>query len=177
MAATPFDYEASLAACAKGDQASLQELYLHEAPHMLALCYKMLSQRADAEDVVRDALVLVWKNAANYDNAMGTARAWIYSIMRYRVLNRLRQSGRPAPAHAEWVDTLPDGSPGHSDAGPTPLTQCIAQLDDAERRPLLMAFYNGFTYEQIAARLNTPADQVKTRVRAGLRAIQEREHA
>lgn len=155
MAVSPFDYEARLAACVQGDQAAFHELYKHESPRMLALCTKMLSQRADAEEIVRDAFVLVWKNASNYDPNMGTARAWIYSIMRYRVLNRLRQSGRATPTDSEWVDTLPDALVSDSGAEPTGLTQCVAKLDDAQRRPILMAFYNGFTYDQIAARLKT----------------------
>ena len=175
MAVSPFDYEGSLAACARGDQAALQELYAQEAPHMLALCIKMLSQRDDAEEVVRDIFVLIWKNAANYDPEIGTARAWIYSIMRYRILNRLRQSGRPDPADAEWIDTLPDAIPVENGTEPSRTMQGLAQLDDRQRRPILMAFYNGFTYDQIATRLAMPAAEVKSQVRSGLRALEENE--
>jgi RNA polymerase sigma-70 factor (ECF subfamily) len=53
----------------------------------------------------------------------------------------------------------------------------VAKLDDAQRRPILMAFYNGFTYDQIAARLKTPAIEVKSHVRAGLDAIRELKQA
>jgi len=173
MAVPAFDYETSLIACAKGDQSAFQELYKQESSHMLALCAKMLSQRADAEDIVRDAFVLIWKNASNYDSKMGTARAWMYSIMRYRVLNRLRQSGRIMPVDSEWVDTLPDAIVSANTEQANGLTQCVAKLDDAQRRPILMAFYNGFTYDQIAARLKTPAAEVKADVRAGLNSIRE----
>jgi len=177
MVVSPFDYEGRLAACASGDQKALQELYDKEAPHMLALCIKMLSQRDDAEEVVRDIFVLVWKNAANYDPELGTARAWIYSIMRYRILNRLRQSGRPEPAEAEWIDTLPDGIPVRDDTESSRMMQRLAHLDDHQRRPILMAFYNGFTYDQIATRLAIPVAQVKTHVRSGLHVLLENEPA
>ncbi|MEO6959789.1 MAG: sigma-70 family RNA polymerase sigma factor [Burkholderiaceae bacterium] len=173
MAVPAFDYETRLIACAQSDQSAFQELYKHESSHMLALCTKMLSQRADAEEIVRDAFVLIWKNASNYDSKMGTARAWMYSIMRYRVLNRLRQSGRITPADSEWVDTLPDAVVSDNTDQTMGLTQCVAKLDDAQRRPILMAFYNGFTYDQIAARLKTPAAEVKADVRAGLNSIRE----
>src|SRR3546814_2338933 len=78
MAVPPFDYDAALLACAAGDQNAFQNLYRHEAPRMLALGLKMLSQRATAEDLVRDAFILIWKNASSYDPAMGDARAWMY---------------------------------------------------------------------------------------------------
>src|SRR5690554_888252 len=110
MAVSSFDFEANLAACAEGDHVALQELYKQESPHMLALCTRLLSQRSDAEEIVRDVFVLIWKNAANYDRDSGPARAWIYSILRYRALNRLRQTGRAMPADTDWVDTLPDAA-------------------------------------------------------------------
>jgi RNA polymerase sigma-70 factor (ECF subfamily) len=172
MSVPNFDYEAKLVACAQGDRKAFQELFRQESPRMLALAIKMLSQRADAEEVVRDSFVLIWKNAASYEASLGTARAWIYSIMRYRILNRLRQSGRHVPADAEWIDTLPD-NPAVEPEGANHLASDLAQLDDVQRRPILMAFYNGFTYEQIAARLAIPAIQIKTHVRAGLRTLQE----
>jgi RNA polymerase sigma-70 factor (ECF subfamily) len=174
MSDPSFDYEAALAACAQGDQAAFQELFRHESPRMLALAAKMLSQRTDAEELVRDSYVLIWKNAASYDPAMGPARAWIYSILRYRILQQLRRPGRPAGADDAWIDTLPDQpAAGASDAAPDEVAQRLAALDDAQRRPIMMAFYNGLTYEQIAARLAAPVAQVKTHVRAGLRALQE----
>lgn len=174
MSVPPFDYEARLAACAQGDQTAFQELFRQESPRMLALAVKMLSQRADAEELVRDSFVLIWKNAASYDPAMGPARAWIYSILRYRVLHRLRQSARALRPDSAWIDTLPDTLASTTAQGePDEMAQRLAQLDDEQRRPILMAFYNGLTYEQIAARLATPAAQIKAQVRAGLRALQE----
>lgn len=176
MAVPPFDYEAALMACAHGDQDAFQDLYLHESPRMLALCQKMLSQNSSAEELMRDTFVTIWKNAQSYDPSLGAARAWIYSIMRYRALNRLRQSGRLRPADAEWNDSLPNAGAEQtlSESG---LARAISSLDETQRRPILMAFYNGYTYEQIAARLKTPAAQIKTQVQAGLRQIREQQAA
>src|SRR5690606_17720288 len=147
MVVSSFDFEANLAACAEGDHVALQKLYKQESPHMLALFTKLLSQRSHAEEIVRDVVVLVWENAANYDRDSGPARAWIYSILRYRALNRLRQTGRGMPADTDWVDTLPDGAGVQPDADPSATARTLAGMDDARRRPILMAFYNGFTYE------------------------------
>lgn len=173
MSDPSFDYEAALAACAQGDQAAFQELFRHESPRMLALAAKMLSRRADAEELVRDSYVLIWKNAASYDPAMGPARAWIYSILRYRTLQQLRRPGRPSGTDDAWIDTLPDGPAAAPGAEPDEVTQRLAALDDAQRRPIMMAFYNGLTYEQIAARLAAPVAEIKAQIRTGLRALQE----
>jgi len=169
MAVPPFDYEATLHACAQGDQDLFQALYRQEAPRMLALCMKMLTQREAAEDAVRDTFVLIWKNAGNYDRATGTARAWVYSILRYRVLNQIRRTGRPTNA---VDDTL--AAQHHTD-GVSCLAvhvQNLAHLDDSQRLPLLMAFYCGQTLEQIAERLVMPVDEIRARLRTGLDAMQ-----
>src|SRR3546814_9466498 len=74
MVVPPFDYKAALQACAQGDQNALKSLYGQEAPRMLALSMQMLAQHDEAQDAVRDAFVLIWKNAENHDESKGTAR-------------------------------------------------------------------------------------------------------
>jgi RNA polymerase sigma-70 factor (ECF subfamily) len=171
MAVSSFDYDAALIASARGDQNAFQNLYQHEAPRMLALGMKMLSQRSEAEELVRDAFVLIWKNADSYDPLISTGRAWMYSILRYRALGRLRRGARASMAQQGVTDSLPESSlanfaPQHS------LVRAVATLDDTQRRPILMAFYNGYTYEQIAARMKLPAAHLKAQVQEGLRQIQ-----
>lgn len=131
---------------------------------MLALSTKMFGRREEAEDAVRDTFILLWKNAANYDESTGTARAWIYSILRYRVLSQLRQNSHNP---GEDASPQPDAS-GYLSAP----AQCLAQLDDAQRLPLLMAFYHGQTFDQMATRLMAPVDQIRAQLRTGLDAIQ-----
>lgn len=174
MAVPPFDYDAALLSCAAGDQNAFQNLYRHEAPRMLALSLKMLGQRSSAEDLVQDAFILIWKNAASYDPAMGGARAWMYSITRYRALSRLRQAGRPRSGDSSWTDALP-GDGASADPGSIP--GAIAALDESRRKPLLMAFYNGYNYEQIAARLKASPGQVRQHTQDALKSMQERRQA
>ncbi|NGM87936.1 sigma-70 family RNA polymerase sigma factor [Parapusillimonas sp. SGNA-6] len=171
MAVPSFDYDAALIASARGDQNAFQSLYQHEAPRMLALGMKMLSQRSEAEELVRDAFVLIWKNADSFDPLISTGRAWMYSILRYRALSRLRRGARANMAEPDCTDSLP-GTPPPDTAPGNRLVRAVASLDDRQRKPILMAFYNGYTYEQIAARLRLPTTQLKTQVQAGLREIQ-----
>lgn len=134
---------------------------------MLALGTKMFGRREEAEDAVRDTFILLWKNAGNYDEATGTARAWIYSILRYRVLSQLRQNSHRPVEDASSASSQPDAG-GYLSAP----AQCLAQLDDAQRLPLLMAFYHGQTFDQMATRLMAPVDQIRAQLRTGLDAIQ-----
>jgi RNA polymerase sigma-70 factor (ECF subfamily) len=171
MLAPSFDYEANLAACARGSQAALRDLYHQESPRMLALAMRTLADSSAAQAIVRDAFVLVWKNAASYDPEAGTARAWIYSIMRYRIMNRLRQSGRPTPAmKVGWQANLPAAST--TDEIPS-LVRTLDGLDKAQRLPVLMAYYGGLNYEQIASVTQVPQEQVRTHVHEALEAILE----
>src|SRR3546814_12750379 len=98
---------------------------------MLALGLKILSQRATAEDLVRDAFILIWKNASSYDPAMGDARTWMYSIARYRALSRLRQAGRLRPGDTQGLDTL-TGNEAH--AAEERVVGAIARMDESERK-------------------------------------------
>lgn len=175
MLAPSFDYEANLAACARGNQAALRDLYHQESPCMLALAVRTLADNHAAQAIVRDAFVLIWKNAANYDPEAGTARAWIYSIMRYRIMNRLRQSGRLTPAmKSGWQADLP----ATAKAGEIPsLVRTLEGLDKTQRLPVLMAYYGGLNYEQIAAATHAPQEQVRTHVHAALAAILEAQTA
>ncbi|HWL30332.1 MAG TPA: sigma-70 family RNA polymerase sigma factor [Burkholderiaceae bacterium] len=170
MAVPSFNYDAALIASARGDQNAFQNLYQHEAPRMLALGMKMLAQRSEAEELVRDAFVLIWKNAESYDPLISTGRAWMYSILRYRALSRLRRGARAHMAEQDYTDSLPD-TPLADFAPRSSLVRAMGALDERQRKPILMAFYNGYTYEQIAARLKLPATQLKAQVQEGLRQI------
>lgn len=175
MAVSDFDYASRLHACAQGDEQAFQALYQQEAPSMLALGMKMLEHNADAQELVRDTFILIWKNAGSYSPDLGPARAWMYSILRYRALGRLRQPGRQRQPDT-WTESLPAPlQPGRTP--PTGFVKALAGLPDIPRRSILMAFYHGCTYEQLALRLKTPLSQLKAQVRAGLESLKKAVHA
>lgn len=176
MAVLPFDYEAALAACADGDQSAFQALYEHESPHMLALSLKLLSQHAAAQQLMADTFISVWKHARSYHVDIGPARAWIYSIMRHRALGQMRQPGGGFGQAAEQDAHLPALAPSPAyEAGS--FASVIGRLNEAQRRAILMAFYHGHTYEQIAAKLGLQIGQLRDQVRDGLLQLQESQPA
>lgn len=171
MVDSTFDYQFALSECAQGDPLALQRLYTQEAPRMLALAGIMLGDQAAAQNAVHDAFVLVWKNAGSYDPRTGSARAWIYSIMRYRTLSLLRRNPPPASSPPATPNVQPARE---GDAG---MAAALARQPENLRKPVLMAFYNGLSYPDIAARLGCSVAELRRRVRSCLRSLREREPA
>ncbi len=168
MPASSFDYETALIACARGDSDALHRLYRHEARHMLALCQRMLPQSTEAQDVVRDTFVLIWKNSASYTLDSGPARGWIYSILRYRARQKLRHTASQRP-FTELSMPTPDPASAHRHS----LAHQVQRLPSDQRRPLLLAFYQGLSYSEIAQRMHRPIDEIKRCVQEALLDLQE----
>lgn len=173
-----FDYEATLEACARQDERAFEALYQQEAAQMLGLAMTLLGRRDQAEDSLHDAFVQIWRNAGRFQRAIGSGRAWMYSILRYRALNQLRSRGRLIDMDDDFIARAADDSPQaaelfEQEAQGRQLRRCLQGLERARRHPILLAFYRGLTHDQIAARLAIPLGTIKGRIRAGLRALQE----
>lgn len=164
-----FDHDTHLIATSQGDHNAFINLYRHEAPRMLALGKKMLGRNTDAQDAVKDAFILIWKHAESCDTSMTSARAWMYSIFRHRVLSTLREPGRMAPAAATLTDSL--SSQVNRESLDTPLYMALQQLPPAQRRSLLIAYYHGYTYRQIAPHVGTTTEQTQHQIKLGLRQL------
>lgn len=171
MAATDLACDTLLALCAKGDQQAFFQLYQREAPSMLALATHMLGKPDDAQDMVRDTLVVIWKNADAWDPESSSARAWIHSILRYRTLNRLRQVGRKHPMTTARVSALHNSQASglmHTSA----FSDKLAELNETQRHPLLMAFYHACSYEQMAQPLQQTTAQLRNNLQQALRTLE-----
>ena len=143
-----------------------------------ALAISMLGRRDMAEDCLHDAFVRIWQHATRFRRELGSGRAWVHSILRYRVLNALRSGGRHAQVDDEFFERVLDDSPqveakALEQAEQRLLRNCLQRLEKPRRHPILLAFYRGLSHEQIASRLSTPLGTIKGRIRAGLRALQE----
>ncbi len=168
MTVSVFDYQAELVACAAGDRSAFLALYTHEAPAMFTLARCMLGDDT-AADVVHEAFVLIWRNAAGYSPALGTARAWIYSILRYRALKRLREardSGdrqadqRPLPA----LQARPESGA---------VANVLANLPPPQLEALLQAYLHGGDYAHIADRLDRSEPDIQASIESALARIDE----
>ena len=177
MTVVPFDYETHLEQCAARSERAFQTLYDTESGRMLGLATRMMGRRDEAEEILHDAFVQIWNNAARYDRSVGGGRAWIYSVLRYRVLDRLRQRGE-APEGDDALAMVADEGPGpeaqvESAKESRRLDKCLEHLPDDRRGAIFLAYFNGLSHGQIAQRLAIPLGTIKSRIRAGLRALQE----
>jgi RNA polymerase sigma-70 factor (ECF subfamily) len=163
-----------LVRCAQADAAAFRGLYEQQSSYLYDVALRITRQPALASDAVHDAMLQVWRNAARYDPAHGTARAWLVSLVRYRALDSIRRIGREVAG-----DAVPERA--DSDLGPldhlllteagSALQHCLATLEPDRRRLVLMAFLDGLTHPEIAARIAQPLGTVKSSIRRALAAL------
>lgn len=171
------DYAPMLAACATGDRAALRMLYEREAPVLLGVAQRIVRRREIAEEVLQDAFVQVWRNASAYDPSLGSARAWIFAIVRNRALNSLRDE-RHVPVGDEalaslMVDAHAVAEPVARLAEGSALRRCLEVLDEKRRQSIVLAYVWGYSHGEIAGRLGVPLGTVKAWIRRSLAALKE----
>ncbi len=180
---TSFDYEAAVAACARGDAAALRRLYEQESARLLGVALRIVRDRSLAEDVVHDTFINVWRGAASFDPARGQARGWIFSIARNMAINAVRASSREVQvdeATAEAIDAdaaigawhdAADAFEWRADTGR--MARCLEQLEPVRRNCVLHAYVDGLSHSEIAERIGAPLGSVKAWIRRSLLALRE----
>jgi len=171
-----FDYEAAVLACAHGERFALRALYERESRWLLGVAIRIVRERERAEDVLQDAFIQIWQHADTFQPSLGSARGWIYTIVRHRALKALRDPARQVPTDpgelVELADTRQDeGRDRGLDV--ESLERCLDRLDEERRSCVLHAFVDGFTHEQIAERLAKPLGTVKSWIRRSLASLKE----
>ena len=174
---TPTDAEL-LRAVARGDESALASIYDRYSSILLGLLLRILHSRAEAEDVLQEVFVQVWRRVDSFDESRGRGFTWLVTLARSRAIDRLRaldsrQRATTASA-AEASETVSDASLDAFRAEQREIVRAaLAELTEDQRRTLLLAYEEGLTQSEIAARLNQPLGTVKTRTRAGLMKLRE----
>lgn len=171
-----FDYESALAACSRGESFALETIYRREGKWLAGVAFRILRDRALAEEAVQDAFVQIWQKAHTYDRNLGSARGWIYTVVRHRALSMLRGAGREhTVADAEVLADLRGEPVHHQDnwVNAADLDRCLGHLPPERRESILLAFLDGYTHDQIARALATPLGTVKSWIKRGLASLKE----
>ena len=173
-----FDYEAALLACARGERFALRALYEREARWLCGVAQRIVGDRARAEDVLHDAFVQVWRSAATYQPALGSARGWLYTVVRHTALRAARRAGRIDVLEPDALTRLSDEVQSAAPADDRGLEvdrleRCLVRLEPARRACVTLAFVDGCTHDEIARRVDAPLGTVKSWVRRSLAALKE----
>jgi RNA polymerase sigma-70 factor (ECF subfamily) len=177
--AIPFDYDAAVLACARGERFALRALYDREGRWLLGVAQRIVRDRERAEDVLHDAFVQIWQHASTFQPELGSARGWIYTIVRHRALKEARDGSRLEAMDPLLLADLADAQQASAAEAEQrgldsdSLERCLQRLEATRRACLMHAFVDGFTHEQIAQRLNTPLGTVKSWIRRSLASLKE----
>ncbi len=165
-----------LAQCADGDRAAFRQLYHSQASRMHGLALRITRQPSLAADAVHDAFINVWQNAGRFDASRGSPEAWLTGIVRFRALDLTRRGAREItgvelPEQADEEPDALDKLVGSSDG--VALRGCLEELDAERRKLIVMAFINGLSHSDMAAKLATPLGTIKSSIRRGLASLRK----
>jgi RNA polymerase sigma factor (sigma-70 family) len=172
--ATRSQLAAALVRVAASDRAALRIVYQDTSAKLFGVCLRILNNRSEAEDVLQDVYVTVWRKAATFDPGRASPITWMVAIARNRAIDRLRASAMsrrmepieaadavsdPAPAAVERVELAQQHQR---------LAGCLEELEPRHSTAIRAAFLDGATYEELAARMSVPLGTMKSWIRRGL---------
>ena len=166
---------ALLARCGQGEQEALRELYEATADRLYGLALRIVEQRDQAEDVLQDAFVRIYYRSISYEPRKSDPLHWLATIVRNRAIESVRRRRRgvqrgEAAGLVDWPDSeSPEFRERLDSEQARALFDCIEGIeDDDQRRALLLAFFEGLSYDEAALRMNQPVATVKGWIRGGL---------
>jgi RNA polymerase sigma-70 factor, ECF subfamily len=159
---------------ARGDEQAFARLYDELSPRVYGLARRVLRDPAQAEEVAQEALIEVWRTASRFDPSRGSATAWVLTITHRRAVDRVRsaQAGldrerRVAAASGEtpYDDVVEEVT---ASLEQQQVRRCVKGLTELQREAITLAYYQGYTYREVAELLGAALPTVKTRMRDGL---------
>lgn len=153
-------------------------MYRRQAPLLFSVIFHILKDHAEAEDVLQETFVKMWRNAARYDADRGSVSTWSVMIARHKAIDKARSRRRYSLATlAAGVENILQsgaGTEAHTDPrNPREeerdrVKQAMSRIGGPQREAILLAFFGGLTHSEIAQRLGAPLGTVKARIRRGL---------
>jgi RNA polymerase sigma-70 factor (ECF subfamily) len=164
-----------LRAIASGDRLSLSALYERTSAKLYGVVLRLLRNEPDAEEVLQEVYVSVWRNAGRFDEHRASPITWLCTLARNRAIDRLRRRQlNLAPIEDAFEVAIDEPSAfdrieARQEAGR--LRTCLDELDDRPRAMIEAAFLDGATYSQLAERENVPLGTMKSWIRRGLQRL------
>jgi RNA polymerase sigma-70 factor, ECF subfamily len=166
------DIEALLARIARGDSQAFDELYDEVSAAVFGLARRVVRDPGKAEDVTQEVFLEVWRKASRFDRDLGRARTWIMTIAHRRSVDAVRRSeSHKRQDHHGAPDAISHDEPGDAVIAAEEhgaVRDCLDTLTDLQLESVRLAYFNGYTYNEVAALLEKPLPTIKTRMRDGL---------
>jgi len=167
-----------LNAIARQDEQALASLYDRYRLILFGLLMRILRSREEAEDVLQEVFLQVWRRASDFDPQRGRPFTWLVTLARSRAIDRLRQLGSRERAASSVIELAGEGM---VDAAENTfrseqrqlVAAALTELSEEQRRALILAYFEGLTQAEIAERLRSPLGTVKTRMRSGMIKLRE----
>ena len=175
----------------KGDQVAFEQVYKLSAPTLFGIALKLMPEREQAEDVLQEAYVQIWRHADRFAPAQGAAMAWLVGIVRFRAIDRLRkerklseryyaldaidEAGSDERRAIEQDPLVVDASDAEEMAGAKhkAIYDCLNKLDSKVRACILLALHEGYTHQELSAYIGAPLGSVKSWLRRGMVALRQ----
>jgi len=175
---TPAELVWLLAAVAKGDQAAFDKLYAATRAKLYGVVLRILRRTDLADEVIQETYVKVWSSAGQFNPALASPITWMVAIARNRAIDTLRKKSdlslEDMPEAMEVAaDTADPLAAREFSEELKRLLGCIGRLEGERRKLVLLAYYDGFSREQLAQQLGKPVNTIKTWLRRSLLEIRE----
>ena len=167
-----------LAAVAKGDSAAFERLYAATRAKLYGVLLRILGRPELADEVMQETYLKVWKMAGKFDPTVASPITWMVAIARNRAIDIMRKKGEVS------IEDEPEAI-GVAAETPTPLARremteelkrlltCLGKLDPEKQRIVLLAYYSGWSRDQLARKLDIPVNTIKTWLRRSLLEIRQ----
>lgn len=167
-----------LKAIAGKDDAALGQLYDRYRLILFGVLVRILNNREEAEDVLQEVFLQVWRRAADFDEKRGRPFTWLVTLARSRGIDRLRSLASRERVAVAGASEMPDEvSDAANDAIRSErvgvVKSALAELPEDQRKPLVLAYFDGLTQSEIATKLDLPLGTVKTRMRTAMIKLRE----
>jgi RNA polymerase sigma-70 factor (ECF subfamily) len=169
-----------LASIAEGDHQALASLYRRRGPVIYSLLVRMLGNKMEAQDVMQETFILAWKRARSYDPVRSSPMAWLVMIARSKAIDHLRRRSRHAAGNASYereiisleVEVINPGVYEQEELSAA-CALALRNLPEAQSQALQLAFFRGWSHQEIAGAVREPLGTIKARIRRGLLALRQ----
>lgn len=164
---------------ANGEKSALETVYSTTSAKLFGICLRILGDRQEAEDVLQEVYVNVWRRAGSFDPARASPITWLATLARNRAIDRLRVLRRttgsePADAALDVADPSPDALAAMESRDEAKrLAGCMGELEERTAGAIRATFFGGLTYSELAERSNVPLGTMKSWIRRGLMKLKE----